>query len=409
MTSDNPIIPALRWDLQIEQNADQSLLIIQDPEDYLEGELHLPSQLLPLLLLFDGRHRLSELQEAMAQQDKEKEEASALVQRLDAHYVLQSAHFFQEKEAKMLDFERSDTLSDRFSGTAYPKEKEALQQMLRPKPSERPFNGHHALVYMPHIDFRVNTSVYHACMAPFVDQSFDHVLILATSHYSGLYPAQYEGFPFISSTKNFHGTLGNVTVNQTALNSWLISDAESVGLSFHDRAFMQEHSVEFHLMMAQLCLKPGFDYLPILVGSLDECLLMDNGDQAVKTQRMAEKLRNILEKQEGRTLVLISGDLSHVGPRFGDKFDAADQLEAIKMQDQRFMQALLNGSSDALIDAMRPTMNGTQICGLPPALLALEAFGKHIQDATLISNEYWYEEDDRSLVSFGGLYAELTL
>jgi AmmeMemoRadiSam system protein A/AmmeMemoRadiSam system protein B len=123
-------------------------------------------------------------------------------------------------------------------------------------------------------------------------------------------------------------------------------------------AHREEHSLEMQLPLLQRALQPGWQLVPVLVGQL----LQEDYPAA------AELLRPLLDDN---TLVVVSSDFTHYGPRFGylpfpDDKNTPARLEAL---DSGSLGYILDKNPQGFLDYMNRT--GTTICGYQPVALLL--------------------------------------
>lgn len=320
-----------------------------------------------------------------------------------------------------LHFENEPTLKAAFAGSAYEANPVLLRQDFGLHATQNLIKGNQSnaiagtsyssrlptILFAPHIDFRVEKKLYQKAFKSLPNKKFRRVLVIGTSHYAGYFPDTYENTPFIASKKDFHSPLGLIK----SAEDWVEklanqSCVENIGLSFQDRAFMPEHSIEFHLVLAQLFLEPDFDFFPILVGSLEDMMYTDQSEQAQQLTKLAKSLTQLIFDYPNpeEILILVSGDLAHVGPRFGDEEDAKDHFLNILKYDQKFLKHITTANYEALLKQMRADYDCYNHCGFPPALLMLKILGEnHWKLGTVIGREQWYEEEDQSMVSYGAV------
>jgi AmmeMemoRadiSam system protein B len=144
------------------------------------------------------------------------------------------------------------------------------------------------------------------------------VVIMATSHYSGYYPKIYSGFPYVGSSKSYELPGRTFKTDQDAI-SHLAELGPDIGFTIQDRAHRIEHSIETHLLFAGHLWKHDFEIVPILVGGIDEIFYNQDGEMGNKIAAFSDALRAI---DTNDTFFLISGDLSHIGRKFGDSVPA---------------------------------------------------------------------------------------
>ena len=254
-------------------------------------------------------------------------------------------------------------------------------------------------LYAPHIDLRVGLKSYIPAFRELMKLKPSRVVLLATSHYAASYYPLYDGYPFIATRKHFKTPLGTVPTDAAAL-SLIEQHAEETGCSFHDRAHRNEHSIELHLLFLQYMWEHSFRLVPILVGSLEEMYYKADGDIGSKVNAMARLLGESFGEDD-ETLFLISGDLAHVGKKFGDERPASEMFDEVKQFDSEFIRNAEKGNAESLLALMKEDLDSYRICGFPPLYTALKALSG--VRGQVKSYDIWDERERESAVSFGSL------
>jgi AmmeMemoRadiSam system protein B len=87
---------------------------------------------------------------------------------------------------------------------------------------------------------------------------------------------------------------------------------------------------------------------------------------------MVAALRAAETACQDRVCYVISGDLAHLGPKFGDEQKAAGPwLEESRAKDADILKALESATPRAFFDTIAAEKNERRICGLSPAWLTL--------------------------------------
>lgn len=413
----DPLIPAFRYELSFHQPELSGPIYVQDPKGYLPDNFAIKKDILPFLRFFDGSNSLSKLIHHFSDLEGIEHFSRSLIQQLDEALLLHTAHFSKESEKLDRDFEGQKTLHSRFAGIDA---EEASDWVSYFQLSHEPPSGSLAavvkplLLFAPHIDFRVERKMYTKAFRALKPHRYKRILSIATSHYAGYYPEVYENHPFISSRKNFESAYGQIA-NDEGFAEFLSKEScdDSIGLTFQDRAYRVEHALEYHLLLSQLALGSDFDFLPILVGSLDNMLYSDDGFQAQQLDRLSAIVADyLIEKDPSleETLILVSGDLAHIGPRFGVEEDAKPLHPLIKQIDEEFLSGIAENNRLKVFRAIQDNYDQHNHCGYPPAMLALEITKKLgvKTSGNVIDRSYWYDKKDKSTVSYGAaaLYLE---
>jgi AmmeMemoRadiSam system protein B/AmmeMemoRadiSam system protein A len=200
----------------------------------------------------------------------------------------------------------------------------------------------------PHAAYRYSGTVAADGYRLLRGQAFKRVLLLGPAHHKW-----FRGLS-IADVTHYVTPLGRIPLDKTAIerlkaSSLVTSDA---------RAHRREHSLEMQLPLLQRALQPGWQLVPVLVGQ------MDPEDYLAA----AELLRPLLGDD---TLVVVSSDFTHYGPRFSYRPFPNDDVTAARLK------ALDTGSLDFILDKDPrgfldyKARTGTTICGYQPITLLL--------------------------------------
>ncbi len=182
--------------------------------------------------------------------------------------------------------------------------------------------------------------------------SYRRVLLLAPSHRSA-----FRGLS-VDPVAAYRTPLGEVPLDLEAAaalrNSPLVrGDGDAGG---------QEHAIEIQLPLLQRTLEPGWHLIPVLVGDLD----------GQDIARAAELLRPLADAQ---TLVVVSSDFTHYGPRFGYRPFPLDgrTAERLKDLDGGAMERIAAKDAGGFLDYQDRT--GITVCGYRPIAILLRMLG----------------------------------
>lgn len=402
---DKPI-PPLRYDVQripLTQNG-HSLIYFYDSMGYATTEFAIPSDAEAILSLIDGIRSVEEIMK-FSSDDVTKEQILGYVRFLDEHGLLDSEHFKEHSELIESEYERSEYHRCTTSGVSYPADPDELNEFLTRafKENEQtdPVTSARAL-YAPHIDPRVGMNNYVKAFSSIRELKPKRVVILATSHYSGLYGKMYEDSPFIISDKTFSMPNGDLSAGialQQILKQAGDDESNKYGVSVQTRAHRVEHSIELHLLFLNHIWKHDFEIVPVLVGGMDELMYSRNSHKEEQLDNFSFLLRNELDDPD--TFYLISGDLSHFGKKFGDPRPATKMAPEVQKNDERFLDIGSKADPDKLIRLMSEEYDPYRICGFPPLLTFLKTFPG--LKGEILSYDLWDEHERESAVSFGSI------
>jgi MEMO1 family protein len=250
---------------------------------------------------------------------------------------------------------------------------------------------------IPHIDFGRGNITYGWGFKEVVEKSnADVYVILGTSHFS---PHRYT-----LTRKDFETPLGVVKTDQAYVNR--IAERYGKGGFADELAHFPEHSIELHVVVLQYLLQQrgrDFAIVPVLVGSFQDSI--DQGKEPETRndiRRMITALRDA-EAACGRNVCyLISGDLAHIGPKFGDSEPLNDrQRQHSGAQDQAILRALTGCDRAGLYSVLHEERDARRICGFPPAYTFLAAIGA--SSARMMHYQQYAEPRGIESVSFASV------
>lgn len=393
-------IPEIRRDIEIipvQQNG-TSLLYFHDSMGYMPADFALDSSAEPLLNLFTGTLSIRQMASLLKGQ-LSVDDLQGFIHLLDEHNALQSKNFTRRKNEIETNFESMDVRLPSLAGLSYSEHPDLFNQQVHEILSlnrSEPVTQARAL-YAPHIDLRVGAPVYAQSFSLLKGLKPKRVVILATAHYAGFFPELYADKPFIGSKKMFQLPGRSFPVDVDAMDELSKNNTEN-GFTLNDRAHRIEHSIEMHLIFLSAIWKHDFTILPILISGFDDLFYMPDGSLKEKIDNFSTHLNQLGDDE---TFFLISGDLSHVGRKFGDKKSAAKMRGNVEKHDQAFLELAVNGDSSGILSHVSECYDETRICGFPPLYLYLNAFPD--MKGEIINYHWWDEHERESAVSFGSV------
>jgi len=395
-------IPQLRRDLQvipIQQNGN-SYLYFQDQRGFATPDFALNRQVGTLLSLIDGSKSISDLKPYLGN-DVSTDQLLEFIQLLDKNQILSSKHFKQHARQTEESYEQSTLHQSVTAGSSYPEKPDELRSFLAEAFDKHPHSEeiqNAKALYAPHIDPRVALDSYVKAFAPIRNLKPKRVVILATSHYAGLYPNHYQNSPFILVNKDFDLPLGTIRRDQKALEA--LAEKEEIGLSTHDRAHRVEHSIELHLLFLSYLWDHQFSIVPILVRGLDDLYYMEEGHLGQQLGNFSSVLRTHFGDDD-ETFFLISGDLAHFGKKFGDEKPASTMFENVKYFDKQFLECGSGNKRKQMLSLIKQDMDPYRICGFPPLYTFLHSMPD--LKGNVLGYDLWDERERESAVTFGSI------
>lgn len=353
------------------------------------------------LELFDGRRTLREIQcEATRQAGGELVPIghfADLASRLDRSLLLEGPRFRQLINAPI----RAPRCIGCYEGNP-----DTLRNQLRrfftggngpglPQPCQTPGRLRAALV--PHIDYPRGGTTYAWGFKEVVEQTNAALfVIVGTSHYSH--------HRFTLTRKDFETPLGITPTDQEFVDRVVSHYGDGL---FDDEpmAHLPEHSIELEVVFLQYLYegKRPIRIVPLVAGSFQDCV--ETGRKPRDCEDVARMI-NALKQAETETkedvFYIVSGDLAHVGPKFGDPLSVRESaLSASKKQDYLLLRHIEEVNTDAYFRVIAEESDKRRICGLPPTYVVLETL-RPMQGRLLHYDQYVQPEGFES-VSFASM------
>jgi AmmeMemoRadiSam system protein B len=236
-------------------------------------------------------------------------------------------------------------------------------------PAEGMPDGKLRAALVPHIDYGRGGVTFAWGFKEIVERAQASLfVIIGTSHYSG--------HRFTLTRKHFQTPLGVAETDQGFVDRLVAHYGDGL---FDDEwlAHFPEHSIELEVVLLQYLYegKRPFRIVPLVVGSFHDCVEFSRAPtEAEDIARMVKALRAAERAAREPVCYLISGDLAHIGPKFGDPELVSEiQLENSRLQDQALLRRAEAVDPAGYFRVIADELDGRRICGLPPTYTVLEA------------------------------------
>jgi AmmeMemoRadiSam system protein B len=373
--------PQLRQHLVAEPEGRNGSYILWDCLQLGAGALRLTAQEVACIALFDGTNTLQDVHAQSQRLGRAKrvslEALASLAAQLDQATFLEGPRY----RARLQEVVESPVRMPACLGSYHP-EPSALRRQIdlmfsgprgpgRPRAARPDARFRGALV--PHIDYGRGGATFAWAFKEIVERTPASLfVIIGTSHYSA--------HRFTATRKHFVTPLGVVQTDQDYVDRLGARYGESL---FADElgAHLPEHSIELEVVILKHLLGDcPFRIVPIVVGSFHDAVKSGREPKHVdEIARMVEALQAAERDTKEPVCYLISGDLAHLGPKFGDPGPVhAAQLANSKRQDEAILRQAELADSAGFFRVIAQEGDARRICGLPPAYTVLQALHPHV-------------------------------
>ena len=362
-----------------------------------------PRTLAPLLGLLDGTRDLAGLRTGFLLRtgiQLPPSQVESFVKTLDDAFFLENQRFRDAMHQALVSYRSAPSRTPALAGSGYPEDGTELLaafdsycQDVRDELAEA---GSTVVgVISPHIDFSRGWRTYTETWlrAKEAVEAADLVILLGTDH-SGSRGS-------MTLTRQDYATPWGSLPTDTDLVDRLteiLGEEDSFREEVHH---VGEHSIELaSVWLHYVCGREPKSLLPILCGP-HETLLEPDGNEVTKLWDALAFLSEVAGQRN--TLVVAAGDLSHVGPAFGDSLPLDISAKArIRTSDEDWLEAACSGSSEQLADYFLEKGDPTRVCGAAPIHYMLTIL-KQSEGEVVAYDQCPADEEFGSLVSIAGV------
>jgi hypothetical protein len=383
---------------------DQSLMVPVSMGLYLQG--------------VDGTKTLNEITKAAISggaPEVTRETLYELISRLDDMLLLSNGKYSVEIEQRLDRYRSATERTPVLADLAYPSDTDDLRCYLdgfafpymndnAMSDNDFPDDVELKAVVSPHIDFERGGDSYGMIW----EQVRDHIkdvelfVVFGTDHNG-------EGPRLTLTNQDYRTPLGMLDTDTELVDEIariLSTDSTVENHPFTDEFnHVNEHSIELATVWLHRAIgSSDAKMVPILCGSFGG-LLEDDASDIDDHSEISGVIR-LLQSVAGerRTMFIAAGDLSHVGPAFGDTDlmpKESEDRRRVEAEDEVLMEAIVSGSRRSFFEAIRKNEDRNRICGFAPIYMTMWA-----ADTTIGTwNGYQQcqaDEEDTSFVSIAG-------
>jgi AmmeMemoRadiSam system protein B len=267
----------------------------------------------------------------------------------------------QEAIAAMGDAEKTTKSAEKIRGFFDQCFQQALENEGNPTVESLP-----RAIFAPHLDYSRGWLNYaHAYGRMRGLDAPDRIVILGTNHFG-------EGTGVVGCDKGYESPLGTCPADTALIEALRKSLGDGLFANRFDHE--REHSIELHIPWIQHVFGTGANS-PKVFAALVHDPVVNGGEsydgKGVSLDAFVAALKGALASLPGRTLIVSSADLSHVGPDFGDQVPLAGEeaqatefRQKVIMHDQELLGMIRDGKIDELIASMAWQQNQTRWCSV---------------------------------------------
>jgi len=405
--------PRLRYvDVFPVEQGGQTFFYMRDPLEIAASPLIMSAADFFIITLFDGANTIPDIKIKFARKFGgvllTDEQVNKIIDVLDANYYIDTPKFRRHYQKIIAEFKTSAIRKSWHAGLSYEKEADRLTKQiesfyLHPEGAGlsnhklRKETGKRTLraVMAPHIDLRAGGACYtHAYSHLKKEGEADLYIILGVAHYGG------NDF-FVATAKDFETPFGLVETDREFLDLWMKNSGRN--LTEEEWVHRTEHSVEFQLPFMQHALKHSFKILPVLCGSLQPYI--ENGmklEEIPEITTMIDGLKKTLQEYKKRVVFVLSVDLAHMGPKFGDSDGITEtKAQAIKEADYKLFDILSRLDRRQYYELVKKDLLPRRVDACTAIYTLLSIMDKG--EGKMVAYGQNFQPDTQSLVSYGSM------
>ncbi len=356
---------------------------LRDPEGISDGILFLPPNIFYLVQFLDGQHTRNQIAGEYLKRFGEilmPQWVDKVIGDLDEKLFLEGERFDAAKRALLASFRAQPTRPAMFAGKSYEADPEKLKQQLdgffRPKegpgssPSEHAGKALKAIV-APNVEINQAGPIYAWAYKEVREaKTPDVFVILGTAR--GVIETL-----FACTDRDFETPLGLVRTDREFLRLFRAHGGE---VFFQDElAHRKDHAIEFQAVFLQHVLGAAKPVTIVPVLCSFSHLHFSHPDLLAQGQRVGqflEAFRKTLAAFGKEVCFVVSGDLAHIGMRYGDLKPPTDFSFHKTMQaDLAMLKHAENGDPDAFLQFIQNEDDARRIGLLPPLYTMLKLVG----------------------------------
>ena len=344
--------------LPTQQNG-QTVLALRDPLQLAGQTMAIPPQALTMLQHFRGEKSISEIGEALKAPSEKVLELAVALDRLG---LLEGPTAEALEDAKLQQLHDAGHFPPRATqGLGNSEIAKAAIRGWFAETEDPELSGVPVAVLAPSLSYSQAWEVFAGAWHPVRSESApDRVVVLGPAHAS-------IGNGVCGTQLGIATALGVCPVDQDLMQLL----REKMG----DRYFQDEldHFAEHGLECQLPWIQEQHGNIPVTAAILADRLLGQDPADGVSSQVFISAMGEALSQLGGQTLLVVSTDLAHAGPQFGEPRAVDDNRRVdVEQRDRELLGKFLDGDADAFIEAVKWDKNALRWTGVHAMSAALQ-------------------------------------
>ncbi|MEL7073127.1 MAG: AmmeMemoRadiSam system protein B [Planctomycetota bacterium] len=344
--------------LPTQQNG-QTILALRDPLQLAGQTMAIPPQALGMLQHFRGEKPISEIAEALKAPIEKVLELAVALDRLG---LLEGPTAEALEDAKLQQLHDAGHFPPRATqGLGNSEIAKAAIRGWFAETEDPELSGVPVAVLAPSLSYSQAWEVFAGAWHPVRSQSApDRVVVLGPAHAS-------IGNGVCGTQLGIATALGVCPVDQDLLQ--LLRQRMGDQYCQDELDHFAEHGLESQLPWIQ----EQHGNIPVTAAILPDRLLDQEPEDGVSSPVFISAMGEALSQLGGRTLLVVSTDLAHAGPQFGEPRAIDDNRRVdVEQRDRELLGKFLDGDADAFVEAVKWDKNALRWTGVHAMSAALQ-------------------------------------
>ncbi|MFO0773797.1 MAG: AmmeMemoRadiSam system protein B [Nitrospiraceae bacterium] len=376
-TSPNPILRNLQYSPIKEQ--DEQYMVLWDPSGLSAEKLILPLNYFFIIQHLDGQHSLEQIGALYLKRFGEflmPDKVQKLIADLDGKLFLEGPKVDAVRAERQTAYRQAPVRPAAYAGKAYEAEAFKLRRQIElfytskegpeQKPSENKGKTIHGLV-APAYDMKQAGPIYAWAYKELNEAESADVFVVLTTCHAGM-----ESYIAVTD-RDFQTPLGTVPVNRPIVDALR---AQAPELFADDLAHAQEHAIECQLPFLQDAVgaRKPFTIVPVLCAFSPAELNEPACRQQV--ERFVAALKGACAAAGVTPCIIASGDLAHIGMRYGDSAPPTDfSFHRCMQEDLAMLKHVEDKQPDQFAQFILKETDKRRITGFAPIYTLLRLVG----------------------------------